>query len=54
MQLHELPGDGEAEPRSMVRSRRRCIHLRELAEYELVVISRYTAPGVANFDDELL
>ena len=52
VQLDELARDRQAEPRAVVRARRRRVHLRELAEDQLVMLGRDADAGVAHFDDE--
>ena len=51
VQLDELARDGEAEPRAMVSPRRGRVHLRELAEHELVVLGRDADARVAHLDE---
>ena len=53
VELHELARDREPEPRPVVLARRRRVHLRELAEDEVVVLGGDPDPGVPDLDDEL-
>src|SRR4051812_7503938 len=48
MELDQLSGNSETEPRAVVRTRRRSIDLRKLAENHLVVVAGDAAAGITN------
>src|ERR1043165_5982796 len=54
VQLDELARDRQAEARAVMRSRGRRIHLRELAEDQVVMLGRNTDAAVADLDEQAL
>src|SRR5689334_10724996 len=53
MQLHEFSSDRQSETRTMVQPRGCRIHLRKLAEDQIVVLWRNSHSAVADFDEQL-
>src|SRR3954470_14843768 len=54
VELDKLARDRKPQPRSMVRTRRRSVYLRELTKHQLMVFFRDAATSVPNFNQEFL